>query len=60
MGSNEEDKKNYSKKAIDGTSLVFTINGFVFLRKNGIYIIQGFDVYLNTKAIETVKLYWGY
>ena len=37
---NEEDKKNYPKKVIDGTSLAFTINNFVFLGKNRIYINQ--------------------
>jgi len=36
---NEEDKKNYPKKAIDGTCLSFTIDDFVFFGKNGIYII---------------------
>ena len=57
---NEEDKKNYSKKAINGPSLAFTINDFIFLRKNRIYINQGFEVELNNIAIEFVELCWRY
>ena len=57
---NEEDKKNYPKKAVDGTSLAFIIDDFIFLGKNWIYIIQGFEVTLRPDDIENIEIRWRY
>ena len=57
---NEEDKKHFPKKAIDGTSLVFTLHDFVFYSKRGVYVYQGFHKALRQNIIASVEVCWRY